>query len=163
MATKDLQDALLEEMRDIFSAEKKITKALRKMARKAHHEALREAFEEHLEQTEGQIDRLEQAFATLEQKPRAKRCEAMEGIIDEGEQMIEQAEKGEVLDALMIAAAQKVEHYEIASYGTLRTWAKTLGFKEAERLFQATLEEEKQTDAKLTKLATQINKQAQPA
>ena len=163
MPTKDLQDALLEEMRDMLSAEKQITKALRKMARKASHDELRVGFEEHLEQTEGQIERLERAFETLEQKPRSKRCEAMEGILEEGEHVMEQAEKGDVLDAMMIAAAQKVEHYEIASYGTLQTWAKSLGFKEAERLFRETLDEEKQTDSRLTKLATKINKQALPA
>jgi ferritin-like metal-binding protein YciE len=163
MPTKDLQDALLEEMRDMLSAEKQITKALRKMARKASHDELREGFEEHLEQTEGQIERLERAFETLEQKPRSKRCEAMEGILEEGEHVMEQAEKGDVLDAMMIAAAQKVEHYEIASYGTMRTWAKMLGFKEAERLFRETLDEEKQTDSKLTKMASKINQQAQPA
>lgn len=163
MATKDLQDALLEEMRDMLSAEKQITKSLRKMAKKASHDELRQGFQEHLQQTEHQIERLEQAFEALEQKPRAKRCEAMAGILEEGDQVIEEAEKGEVLDAMMIAAAQKVEHYEIASYGTLQTWAKTLGFKEAERLFRETLDEEKQTDNKLTKLATKINKQALPA
>jgi ferritin-like metal-binding protein YciE len=163
MPTKDLQDALLEEMRDMLSAEKQITKALRKMARKASHDELREGFEEHLEQTEGQIERLERAFETLEQKPRSKRCEAMQGILEEGEHVMEQAEKGDVLDAMMIAAAQKVEHYEIASYGTMRTWAKMLGFKEAERLFRETLDEEKQTDIKLTKMASKINQQAQPA
>jgi ferritin-like metal-binding protein YciE len=163
MAVQDLQDALVEEMRDMLHAEKQITKALKKMARSATHDELREGFEEHLEQTEGQIERLEQAFSSLEVKPRGKQCEGMAGILEEGDKVLEEVEESDTLDAMLIAAAQKVEHYEIASYGTICTWAKMLGFSEVEKLMQQNLDEEKATDAKLTKMAMKINRQAQPA
>lgn len=160
MAEKQLQEAFVDELRDALSAEKQITKALRQMAKKASHEELREAFEEHLEQTEHQIERLEKAFELLDLKPRAKRCEGMSGIIDEGKELMEEDASAEARDAMMIAAAQKVEHYEIATYGTLCTWAKILEHDEIEELLQETLDEEKETDEKLTKLASEINREA---
>ncbi|MBW3598574.1 MAG: ferritin-like domain-containing protein [Planctomycetes bacterium] len=163
MAIENLQDALLEEMRDVLSAEKQITKALKQMAKKASHEQLKEAFEEHLKQTEGQIERLEKAFEALDRKPRSKHCDAMEGLISEGKEIMEEDAEPEVRDAMMIAAAQKVEHYEIATYGTLCAWAESLGLDKVAKLLQETLAEEKETDEKLNSLAAEINKQAQPA
>jgi ferritin-like metal-binding protein YciE len=149
-------------MRDMLSAERQIVKALRKMARKAAHEDLRRSVEEHREETLGQVKRLEQAFAAVEQKPRSTQCDGMSGILEEGEQVLDQAAAPEVMDAMLIAAAQKVEHYEISTYGTLCKWANVLGFRDAERLFRQTLGEEKQTDTKLSRLATKINKKARP-
>lgn len=163
MAIENLQDALLEELRDVLSAEKQITKALKQMAKKASNEQLQAAFEEHLEQTEGQIGRLEKAFEVLDRKPRAKHCDGMEGLIEEGKKILEEEAAPDVLDAMLIAAAQKVEHYEIATYGTLCAWAESLGLTELAQLLQETLDEEKQTDEKLTELAAQINQQAQTA
>jgi ferritin-like metal-binding protein YciE len=162
MPLENLQDALLEELRDALSAEKQITKALRQMAKKASHKPLKEAFEEHLKQTEGQIKRLEKAFEALDRKPRAKHCEAMEGLIAEGKEILEEDAAPEVRDAMMIAAAQKVEHYEIATYGTACAWAESLGLDEVARLLQETLEEEKETDEKLNRIAAEINQEAQP-
>ena len=163
MSVKNLEDAFVEELRDVLHAEKQITKALKQMIKKATSEKLKEAFELHLEETEGQIERIESAFESIDVKPRAKTCEAMSGIIEEGKEVMEEADEDEVRDAMMIAAAQKVEHYEIASYGTLCTWANTLGFKQAEKLLQENLKEEKATDEKLNKLASQLNKEALPA
>jgi ferritin-like metal-binding protein YciE len=163
MAVKNLEDALIEQMRDTLSAEKQILKALRQMAKKASSEDLQAAFEEHLEQTEGQIGRLEKAFELLDRQPRASHCDAMSGLIEEGKEILEEDAEPETKDAMMIAAAQKVEHYEIAAYGTLCAWAKQLGHDDLASLLGETLEEEKQTDDKLTKLAQQINKQASPA
>jgi ferritin-like metal-binding protein YciE len=163
MTMRNLEDAFLDEMRDMLSAERQIARALKKMAKKASHEQLTEAFEEHLTQTEDQIHRLEQVFESLGRAPRARRCDAMAGIIDEGKEMMEEASEPGVLDALLIASAQKVEHYEIASYGTLCTWAEMLGHDEAKKLLHQTLEEEKETDQKLTRMAMEINRQAQPA
>jgi ferritin-like metal-binding protein YciE len=160
MAEKHLQEAFVDELRDVLSAEKQITKALRQMARKASHEGLRDAFESHLEETEHQIERLENVFELLDLKPRSSHCEGMSGIIEEGKEIMEEDASPGTRDALLIAAAQKVEHYEIASYGTLCTWAKILEHTDAERLLREILEEEKQTDEKLTKLASEINVEA---
>jgi ferritin-like metal-binding protein YciE len=163
MSISNLHDALVEELRDILSGEKQITRALKKMAKNASSENLKAAFEEHLEQTEGQVERLEKAFAALDLKPRAKHCMGIEGLIDEGKELLEEEAEPEVLDAMLIAAAQKVEHYEIATYGTLCTWADLLGLDEVAGLLKENLAEEKETDEKLTKLASQINVQAQSA
>lgn len=160
MAEKHLHEAFVEELRDALSAEKQITKALRQMARKASHDDLREAFEEHLEQTEHQIERLEKAFEMLDLKPRSKRCEGMSGIIDESKEIMDEDASPDAKDAMMIAAAQKVEHYEIATYGTLCAWAKILERDDICELLQETLDEEKQTDEKLTQLASEINLEA---
>jgi ferritin-like metal-binding protein YciE len=163
MAIHNLEDALLEELRDTLSAEKQITRALKQMAKNASNEQLKEAFEEHLSQTEVQIERLEKAFELMDKKPRSKHCDGMEGLIAEGKKILEEDAEPEVLDAMMIAAAQKVEHYEIATYGTLCTWAEMLGLDEVAGLLKETLAEEKETDEKLNQLAAEINVQAQVA
>lgn len=160
---KSLEDLFLHEMRDLYSAEKQLTKALPKMAKGANSEVLRQAFEEHLEQTKGQLGRLEQAFGSLGEKPTGVKCKAMEGLIEEGSELLENKEKTDpaVLDAGLIAAAQKVEHYEISGYGTAATYAKQLGHLEIVELLTMTLDEEKTTDKNLTKIATRsINRKA---
>jgi ferritin-like metal-binding protein YciE len=163
MSISNLHDALVEEMRDILNGEKQITKALKQMAKNASSAQLREAFEEHLSQTEGQVERLEQAFEALDLKPRGKHCHGIEGLIEEGKKLLEEDAEPEVCDAMLIAAAQKVEHYEIATYGTLCTWAELLGLDEVANLLKENLAEEKETDEKLSQLASEINVQAQPA
>lgn len=163
MAIHNLQDALIEELRDVLSAEKQITRALKQMAKKSTNEQLKAAFESHLEETEGQIERLQDVFGELDKTPRSKHCAAMEGLIEEGKEIMEEDAEPEVLDAMLIAAAQKVEHYEIATYGTLRTWAEQLGMTKVAQLLEETLEEEKATDEKLSQLAAEINQEAQTA
>jgi ferritin-like metal-binding protein YciE len=161
MAGIDSLDTLLEEeLKDIYDAEKQLTKALPKMAKKATAEELKTAFQEHLQQTEQHIERLEQVFESLELPARGKKCEGMRNLIKEGEDMIGEAEDDATRDAVMIAAAQKVEHYEIAAYGTLRTWANLLGQTDAASLFEETLDEEKETDKKLTQIAESFVNQA---
>lgn len=156
-----LKDLFIDELKDLYHAEKQITKALPQMAKKATSEQLREAFESHLKETENQISRLEKVFKELDMAPKAKKCEAMEGIIQEGKTLMQEMEKSDTLDAALIAAAQKVEHYEIASYGTVRTYAQQLNFKNAANLLQETLEEESAANEKLSDLAiNQINVEA---
>jgi ferritin-like metal-binding protein YciE len=144
---------LIEELKDIYHAEGQLTKALPRMAKKASSPQLRQAFETHLKETQAQIDRLEQVFEALGEKAKGKKCHAMEGLIEEAKEMMGEDMDEDVMDAALIAAAQKVEHYEIASYGTVRTYAQLLGNKEAARLLQQTLDEEGKTDKLLTKLA----------
>ena len=154
----------LDTLKDIYYAEKKILTALPKMAEAASHAELKKAFEQHLKQTEGQVQRLETIFESLGEKPTGKKCVAMAGLIKEGDELIKEGLEPDVLDAALIGAAQKVEHYEMAGYGTARTWAKRLGEQEACELLQQTLEEEAATDQKLTKLAEpKINKEAMAA
>ncbi len=153
-AVTNLRELLVEELRDIYHAEKQITKALPKMIKAASSEELRAGFEQHLEETHGQIERLEQCFELLGEKVRGKVCEAMKGIIEEASETMKEDMAPEVLDAVLVASAQKVEHYEIASYGTVMTWAEDLGEAGVAKLLSATLDEEKATDVKLTKLAT---------
>ena len=162
MATLDSLHALLEEeLKDIYDAEKQLTKALPKLAKKASSPDLKAGFEAHLQQTEEQIDRLEQVFEQLEMPAKGKPCRGMKNLIAEGNEMIGEAEDDDTRDAVMIAAAQKVEHYEIASYGTVRTWAELLGMNEVASLLEESLEEEKETDQKLTSLAeSHINMEA---
>jgi len=161
MAISTLEDALIEELKDILHAEKQLLKALPKMAKQAQSPQLKKAFEQHKKETEGQVERLEQAFELLDRAPRAKKCEAMEGLIEEGKELMEEDAEPEVMDAMLIAAAQKVEHYEIASYGTVRTWAEQLGHDRVAKLLQQTLDEEAAADEKLTQLAEQmVNQQA---
>lgn len=161
MPVKDVQDLFVEELRDIYHAEKQLAKALPKMAKAASSDKLKQAFEMHLEETRGQIDRLEQIFDELDLRKRGKPCEAMEGLIEEGKEIMEEVKTPEVLDAALIVAAQKVEHYEISSYGSLRALAEALGHKNAAKLLQETLKEESATDEKLNKLAVgEINKRA---
>jgi ferritin-like metal-binding protein YciE len=161
MAVKSVNDLQLEELRDIYHAEKQLVKALPKMAKKAKSDKLRQAFEQHLDQTRGHVDRLEQVFDKLDTRPRAKRCEAMKGLIEEAEELMEEISTPEVLDAALIAAAQKVEHYEIASYGTLQALAEELGQNEVANLLEQTLNEEKEADQKLNQIAlSDVNKTA---
>lgn len=153
MKLETLHDLLVSELRDLYSAENQIIKALPKMAKAASSEELQGAFEEHLEQTREQVTRLEKIAKQMDITLRGKKCKAMEGLIEEGkEQMSEDAEP-DVMDAALIAAAQKVEHYEMAAYGCARTWARLLGEDEVADLLQTTLDEEGQTDKKLTELA----------
>lgn len=158
-----LKEFFIEELKDIYWAEKHLTKAIPKMQKAATSEQLAEAFSEHLAQTEEQVKRLEQIFEMLDEKPRAKKCEGMEGIVKEGESVIEETEKNTALrDAGLIIAAQKVEHYEITTYGSLVELAKTMGNQEVSDLLAMTLEEEKETDKLLTEIATSnINQMAE--
>jgi ferritin-like metal-binding protein YciE len=158
----ELKDLYIDELRDIYNAEKQLTKALPKMAKAATSKDLRAAFEEHLKQTEGHVTRLEEIFKNLGKKPTGKKCKGMEGLVEEGKEMIDEQE-GETLDAGLISAAQRVEHYEIAAYGCVRTYANLLGEKDAAELLEQTLKEEKETDQKLTKLAGKINIEAEEA
>jgi ferritin-like metal-binding protein YciE len=161
MAVKSVNDLLLDELRDIYHAEKQLVKALPKMAKKAKSDKLRQAFEHHLEETKGQVDRLEQVFEKLDARSRGKRCEAMEGLVEEAQEMMEEITTPEVLDAAMIAAAQKVEHYEIASYGSVHALAEALGHSEVAQLLEETLNEEKEADQKLNQIAlSDVNKTA---
>jgi ferritin-like metal-binding protein YciE len=148
-----LEELLQAELKDIYDAEKQLTKALPKLAKKAGAVQLKDAFEEHLRQTERHVERLEEAFEHLGMPARGKKCEGMKHLIAEGDEMIGEAEDEGARDAVMIASAQKVEHYEIASYGTLRTWANLLGKPEVAALMEETLEEEKDTDQTLTSIA----------
>lgn len=161
MKLNDLQSLLVHELKDLHSAEKQLTRALPKMAKAAASDELRAAFEEHLEQTRGHVERLEKIFEELEASPRGPKCEAMEGLIEEGKELMEEDAAPEVLDAALICAAQRVEHYEIAGYGCARTLAQTLGMKSAAKLLQQTLDEEGQADKKLTDIAeSSVNQMA---
>ena len=150
---KNLNDLFLDTLKDIYYAEKQILKALPKMAKAAHSDKLRAAFEKHHGETEGQVERLEQVFELIDKPARGKTCEAMQGLLDEGKEIMEEYKGTEALDAGMVAAAQAVEHYEIARYGTLKQWAQQLGIMDAVRLLDETLQEEKKTDEALTSLS----------
>ena len=150
---KKLEDLFHDTLKDIYYAERKILKALPKMARAATSSDLKAAFEKHKEQTEGHVERLQQVFELMDKRPQGKTCEAIEGIISEGEEIMEEFKEMPALDAGLISSAQAVEHYEITRYGTLKRWAETLGMKDAVKLLDATLKEEAQTDADLSKLA----------
>lgn len=160
MKVKTFDDLFVHELKDLYSAEKQILEALGKMAEAASSEELKQAFLEHQKETEIQKQRIEKIFESLDYQPGGSKCEAAEGLIEEGEELIKELEKGEVRDAALIGAAQRVEHYEMAGYGTARTYAEILGNQEAVRLLQETLDEEGETDKKLTELARSINKQA---
>jgi ferritin-like metal-binding protein YciE len=164
MKLESLQQLFYEELQDLYSAEQQIIKALPKMAEKTASMQLRNAFNEHLQQTRGQLARLDRIFDQLRDvKREGKKCKGMEGIIKDGEEIVKADAEPEVRDAGMISAAQHVEHYEIAGYGTARTYAQLLGQNEWARLLQQTLDEEKETDRKLTQLAEQINIEAKAA
>jgi ferritin-like metal-binding protein YciE len=150
---KDLNDLFLDTLKDIYYAEKQILKALPKMAKAAQSDKLRAAFEKHHGETEGQVERLDQVFELIDKPARGKTCDAIQGILDEGKEIMEEYKGCEALDAGLLAAAQAVEHYEISRYGTLKQWALQLGMKDAARLLDQTLQEEKKTDASLTSLA----------
>jgi ferritin-like metal-binding protein YciE len=154
MELETLKDLYIHELKDLFSAEQQLVKALPKMAKAASNKELAAGFQEHLEQTKGHAQRLEQILSRQKATTRGAKCKGMEGLVAEGAEMIEEEADAEVKDAGLIAAAQRVEHYEIAGYGTARTYAELLGDQEGTKLLQTTLEEERQTDQRLSKLAT---------
>ncbi|KND56238.1 Protein YciF [Candidatus Paraburkholderia schumanniana] len=155
MAPRTLQDLFVHSLSDVYSAEKQLTRALPKLARASANSDLKAAFETHLEETQGQIERIDQVVELCGIKLKRIKCVAIEGLVEEGQEQIDDFDQGPIRDAALIAAAQKVEHYEIATYGTLATVAKQLGHEEAMKLLLETLEEEKSTDEKLTQLAKQ--------
>lgn len=157
MKLETLQELFVDELKDLYSAENQITKALPKMAKTAISEELKKGFLDHLEQTKGHISRLESIFGELDESPKGKRCKGMEGLLTEGSELMKEDAEPDVMDAGLISAAQRVEHYEIAAYGTVRTYAELLGLKKAAKLLQETLDEEKATDENLTGLAQAIN------
>ena len=162
--SKMLQDLFLDTLKDIYFAEKKILTALPKMAKAAQSEHLQAAFEKHEGETEQQIDRLERVFASIGETPKGKTCDAIMGILDEGKEIMGEYKGMPALDAGLLAAAQAVEHYEISRYGTLKCWAGELGYKDAVKLLDATLNEEKKTDAALSQLAEgEVNMHAEQA
>ena len=163
MPVKSLQDLFIEQLRDIYYAERQITKALPKMAKAASNPQLKQAFVLHLEQTRGQIERLDQVFETLDLPKRGKKCEAMEGLLEEARSTMDEIDDAMVLDVGMIINAQKVEHYEIAGYGSLVALANQLGHGEVATLLEATLTEEKETDQKLSQVALTIANPASAA
>jgi ferritin-like metal-binding protein YciE len=159
---KQLDELFHDTLKDIYYAEKKILSALPKMAKAAQNADLRAAFEKHKDETEGQVARLEQVFELIEEKPQGKKCAAIEGILEEGQEIIKEYKGSPALDAGLVSAAQAVEHYEIARYGTLRTWAEEMGLDDAAKLLQETLDEEEATDQSLTELAEAVvNQEAQ--
>jgi ferritin-like metal-binding protein YciE len=164
MAEKNLNELFHDTLKDIYFAEKKILAALPKMAKAAQSDELRAAFEKHEKETEQHVARLENVFAEIDEPPRGKTCEAIMGIIEEGQEVMKEFKGKPALDAGLLAAAQAVEHYEIARYGTLKTWAAELGLQRSVQLLEATLAEEKKTDAALTELAESgVNQHAQAA
>ena len=161
MAANSLQELFLEELRDMYDGEKRLTKALPKLAKAATSSALQQAFTNHLRETERQVTRLEQVFRAMGEKPRGKTCDGIMGIVEEGNKAIQELDSGPVLDAALIAGAQKAEHYEIASYGTLAYFADMLGQDDAKSLLGETLEEEKAADEKLNTIAkSKVNREA---
>jgi ferritin-like metal-binding protein YciE len=160
MSLDTLADAFHEELRDVLSAERQLIKALPKMIKHASCEQLKQALTDHLAETEKQIERVEQAFQDTGKAPRAKTCNAMKGLIEEADEMLKQEAESAVRDALIIACSQKIEHYEIATYGTLCTWAKSLGYDDALKLLKQNIAEEELADQKLSELAISINQDA---
>ena len=160
MEHQALKELYIDELKDIYNAENQLLKALPKMAKAANSAELRTGFEEHLEQTRGHVQRLEQIFKELGEKPSGKKCKGMEGLVAEGQEMMGEDFEDDLMDAALISAAQRVEHYEIAAYGTVRTYAELLGEDTAAQLLEQTLEEEKETDQKLTDMASEINVRA---
>jgi ferritin-like metal-binding protein YciE len=163
MKLETMKELLLDELQDLYSAETQITKALPKMAKASSASDLKQAFESHLQETEGHVQRLETIFKHLKESPKGKTCEGMKGLLKEGDERVKEGGEPEVLDAGLISAAQRVEHYEIAAYGSARTYAELLGESEIVRLLEKTLEEEKAADQKLTKVAKKVNVKAQAA
>jgi ferritin-like metal-binding protein YciE len=161
MKINSLHELYVEELKDLYNAENQIVKALPKLAKHASATELRSAFEEHLQQTRGQVERLERIFQRLNESPKGSTCDGMKGIIEEGEDLMDAGAPQTVCDAALISAAQRVEHYEMAAYGTVRTWARHLGYEDDARLLQQTLDEEGETDKKLTSMAeSRINVEA---
>jgi ferritin-like metal-binding protein YciE len=160
MKHDELKELYIDELRDLYSAENQLVKALPKLAKAASSEKLRQGFESHLQQTRGHVDRLKEIFDALGEKPTGKTCAGMTGLVKEGDEMMGEDFSDEVMDAALISAAQRVEHYEIAAYGCVSAWAELLGESEANALLEKTLEEEKETDEKLTQLSEEINLEA---
>ncbi len=160
MEQNDLRELYVDELKDLYDAENQLITALPKMAEAATSDQLRSGFEQHLEQTREHAQRIERIFNSMGEKVKGKKCKGMNGLISEGKDVMGEDYDGELMDAALISAAQRVEHYEIAAYGTVRTFAKLLGEQEAAALLEQTLEEEKETDKKLTELANNINFQA---
>jgi ferritin-like metal-binding protein YciE len=160
MPQKSVKDLFIDELKDIYDAENRLTKALPKLAKTASSEVLSRAFEDHLEQTKGHIARLEEVFKTLGETPKRKTCKAMVGLLEEGKELMEEDALEHIKDLGLIAGAQKVEHYEIATYGCLRTWAEMLDESNAVKLLQKTLDEEAAADEKLTEIARSIKPEA---
>jgi ferritin-like metal-binding protein YciE len=158
--SEGLKELYIDELKDLYSAETQLVKALPKMAKAASSDELRRGFEEHLEQTRGHVERLEKVFKTLGESPKGKTCKGMQGLIEEGAEVMAEDFEGSLMDAALIGAAQRVEHYEIAAYGTVCAFAKELGESDQATLLNETLDEEKETDEKLTELAEQINTEA---
>jgi ferritin-like metal-binding protein YciE len=163
MSVGTMDELFVDELKDLYSAEKQITRALPKLVKAATSDELRQAFQSHLEETNGHVARLEKAFEILGKSPKGKTCVGMKGVLEEGAEVLEDTDKGEVRDAGLISAAQRVEHYEMAGYGSARDFAKLLGQTEIAELLQETLEEEKAADKKLTSISKQVNAEAQAA
>jgi ferritin-like metal-binding protein YciE len=163
MSVSTMEELLIDELKDIYNAEKQITRALPKMAKATTSQELRQAFESHLEETEGQIQRLEQAFEILGKSARGKTCHGMQGVLEEGSEVIEDTKKSPLRDAALISAAQRVEHYEMAAYGCVREYARLLGQDQVVQLLEQTLEEEKAADEKLNSLSESVNSEAMSA
>ena len=157
MTMESLADLFYDELRDVLSAERQLLKALPKMAKQASSEKLAQAFEDHLAETQKQVERVEKAFEDTGKAARAKECEAMKGLIEEASEMMKEKADADVMDAALIACAQKVEHYEIATYGTLCTWARKLGYSKALELLKQNIDEEEKADKLLSGLAEQVN------
>ncbi|HEY1805836.1 MAG TPA: ferritin-like domain-containing protein [Terracidiphilus sp.] len=158
-----IEHLFVEELKDLYSAEHQITKTLPKLVEAATSPALKSAFEHHLKETEGQIERLEKIFKTLGTSPKGKTCDGMKGVLSEGAEMLHETTEGDIRDAALISAAQRVEHYEMAAYGAVRSYAEQLGKKDFAELLQETLEEEKAADKKLTEISQTVNSRAQRA
>jgi len=163
MKNENLRELLVEELKDLYSAENQLTKALPKVAKNASDPELKKAIENHLKETEGHVTRLEQIFEKLDESPKGKTCQGMKGLITEADERIKEGGEPPVLDAGLIADAQRVEHYEISAYGSARTFANLLGEREVVRLLEQTLKEEKAADEKLTSIAESINVEAKAA
>ena len=160
MKDNTLRELFIDELRDLYDAESRLVKALPKMAKASNSDELRSGIEHHLQQTKQHLERLKEVLTSLDEKPSGKKCPGMIGILQEGEELMDEDYDGSVMDAALISAAQRVEHYEIAAYGCVHTWAQELGEENAAELLEKTLNEEKETDAKLSELAEQINASA---
>jgi ferritin-like metal-binding protein YciE len=163
MAVDTIDKLFVEELKDLYSVENQITKALPKLIKASSSNELRSAFEHHLKETEGHVQRLEQAFEILGSSPKGKTCNGMKGVLSEGSEMLQEAAEGSVRDAALISAAQRVEHYEMAAYGTVRSYADQLGQPQISEILEKTLEEEKAADKKLTEISQKLNRQAKHA
>jgi ferritin-like metal-binding protein YciE len=163
MTVNTIDNLFVQELKDIYSAEKQITKALPKLIKATTSEELRTAFQNHLKETEGHVERLEKVFEILGSSPKGKTCDGMKGVLSEGSEVLEETAEGSVRDAALISAAQRVEHYEMAAYGAVRAYAEQLGQSQISELLEQTLNEEKAADKKLTEISQKVNRQAQQA